>query len=200
MGRRKTYDRDDVARQAMELFWTHGFQGTSAKMLSDEIGINPFSIFSEFGSKQGLFEAAVSIYLDEVRTIFSRMNAPDVLLQDMRELFRFYEGFNQGAMGGRGCLMTNVATERSPQEPTSQVAVDTYVGILSAGFENCLRRAKKRGELRDDVLVLDEARHFTSTVLGLFVLMRANAKATVIKAAIRSAVRHLDSLIGDDGA
>ncbi len=29
MGRPKTYDKDDVARRAMPVFWRHGYEGTT---------------------------------------------------------------------------------------------------------------------------------------------------------------------------
>jgi len=194
MGRRKSYDRDLVVQQAMELFWQHGFQGTSSRMLSAEIGINPFSLSSEFGSKQGLFEAALAQYLEDVTRIFAPLSSPDACLEDIRQLFSSYASFARTPAGKRGCFLTNVAAEASPSDITQPV-VDSYVRVISSGFDNCLRLAKKQGELRQDVIVLDEARFFLATVLGFFVIMRSNTQPALLKGAINAANRHLDSLM-----
>ncbi len=194
MGRRKSYDRELVVQQAMELFWQHGFQGTSSRMLSAEIGINPFSLSSEFGSKQGLFEAALAQYLENVTDIFARLSSPDACLQDIRALFGTYASFARTPAGKRGCFLTNVAIESCPPD-ISQPAVDSYLAIISSGFDNCLRLAKAQGALRQDVVVLDEARFFVATVLGFFVLMRSNTQPALLKGAINAANRHLDSLL-----
>lgn len=194
MGRKKSYVREDVTRQAMDLFWRHGFSGTSTKMLSEATGLNPFSIFAEFGTKQGLFEAAMAVYLAEVETIFARLNSPDAVPDDIRALLGFYSAFAASPRGECGCFLTNVATDRGADDPATKQAVDTYLGIITSGLENCLRLARQRGELHDGVVVSDEARLLTSIVLGFFVLMRAGAEPAVIAGAIRAAELHLDAL------
>ncbi|MEE3245254.1 MAG: helix-turn-helix domain-containing protein, partial [Bacteroidota bacterium] len=55
MARLKQYNEEDVLFKAMNLFWKNGFEATSVKMLESELGINKFSIYSSFGSKNGLF-------------------------------------------------------------------------------------------------------------------------------------------------
>ena len=66
MGRKKQYDRDDLIGKAMEIFRDHGFAGTSTQMLVDGLGVNRFSLYAEFGSKQALFDAALERYDNEV--------------------------------------------------------------------------------------------------------------------------------------
>ena len=61
MGRAKTYERTDVTRKAMELFWRFGYEATSTKALAKHMGINVYSLFAEFESKQGLYEAALAL-------------------------------------------------------------------------------------------------------------------------------------------
>ena len=66
MGRRKTYDRDVLIEKSMEIFRDHGFAGTSTQMLVEQLGVNRFSLYAEFGSKQALFDAALERYDDVV--------------------------------------------------------------------------------------------------------------------------------------
>jgi AcrR family transcriptional regulator len=62
MGRTKQYDRHTLVKQAMEIFRDHGFSGTSTQMLVEGLGVNRFSLYTELGSKQELFEASLERY------------------------------------------------------------------------------------------------------------------------------------------
>src|SRR5215469_7527197 len=66
VARPKAYDRDAVITAARDLFWERGFGATSITDLEDRTGLNRSSIYAEFGSKNGLFEAALDCYADQV--------------------------------------------------------------------------------------------------------------------------------------
>jgi TetR/AcrR family transcriptional repressor of nem operon len=66
MGRTKTFDTAQVVRAARGVFWAHGFEDTSLPALQEATGLSTSSIYHSFGSKRGLFDAAVESYLDEV--------------------------------------------------------------------------------------------------------------------------------------
>ena len=59
MGRKKSYDREELVAKAMEIFRDHGFASTSTQMLVEGLGVNRYSLYAEFGSKQALFDEAV---------------------------------------------------------------------------------------------------------------------------------------------
>ena len=62
-GQGRKFDVDSALDQAMFAFWEHGYEGTSVSMLTGAMGINPPSLYSAFGGKEGLFFAAVDRYL-----------------------------------------------------------------------------------------------------------------------------------------
>ena len=66
MPRPKSFDRDEVLEQAMNLFWDSGYRATSIQDLENHLGINRVSLYREFGSKHDLFLAALDNYRDEV--------------------------------------------------------------------------------------------------------------------------------------
>ena len=61
-GRPRKFDRGAALRTAMELFWEHGYEGTSLNMLTSAMGITPTSLYAAFGTKDALFEEAVELY------------------------------------------------------------------------------------------------------------------------------------------
>ncbi|MEV5341985.1 TetR/AcrR family transcriptional regulator [Streptomyces sp. NPDC052676] len=61
-GQGRKFDLDDILEKAMLAFWRHGYDGTSVATLTGEMGISPPSLYAAFGSKEGLFFAAVEYY------------------------------------------------------------------------------------------------------------------------------------------
>jgi AcrR family transcriptional regulator len=62
-GRPRAFDVDKALDSALELFWTHGYEGTSLAMLTEAMGINVPSLYAAFGNKETLFRKALERYL-----------------------------------------------------------------------------------------------------------------------------------------
>jgi AcrR family transcriptional regulator len=61
-GRPRAFDVDAALDRAVEVFWQHGYEGTSLRDLTEAMGINRPSLYAAFGSKEELFRKAVSRY------------------------------------------------------------------------------------------------------------------------------------------
>ncbi|WP_327119387.1 TetR/AcrR family transcriptional regulator [Nocardia sp. NBC_01730] len=61
-GRPRAFDRADALRRAMEVFWEHGYEGSSMSDLTAAMGINSPSLYAAFGGKEALFREAVGLY------------------------------------------------------------------------------------------------------------------------------------------
>ena len=62
-GRPRSFDRPAALREALELFWERGFEGTSFDELIAVMGLSPSSFYNSFGSKEQLYREAVDAYL-----------------------------------------------------------------------------------------------------------------------------------------
>ena len=195
MGRKKSYDRDELVEKAVEIFRDHGFAGTSAEMLSEGLGVNRFGIYAEFGSKQGLFDAALQRYYETVvARNFGPLEAPGAGMDQVRALLEFFGSAKDSPALGRGCLLCNTAVEFGPDDPSGAGFVQRYFKRLSNAFYAALDNAKIQGRLRADVNPRKEADFFTSSVLGMFVMLRAKAPLKTIKSAALIAIKHLEEL------
>ncbi len=200
MGRRKTYERETIAARAMELFWLHGFHGVSTQALVEHMNVNRYSLYAEFGSKQGLYEAALALYEERVVTShFARLEGPDAGLAELRWVFDFFASAARTPGSERGCFLCNVATERGPHDPASQGFVAAYLDRISDAIQNALQLAQASGDVRADVDVAEEAQLLASTLVGFFVLLRSQVEPSIMRGAARAAVRHIDSLTGRIG-
>ena len=110
MGRKKGYERDVLVGKAMELFRDHGFGGTSTQMLVETLGVNRYSLYAEFGSKQALFDLALERYDAEViQRSYGPLELPGAGIAEIRSLLEFYRGAAAGPAVGRGCFLCNTA-------------------------------------------------------------------------------------------
>ena len=194
MGRRKGYQPEELVKAAMALFHVHGFAGTSTEMLVETLGVNRNSMYSEFGSKQALFDACLDRYdRDVVTSIFGALEADGADLETIHELF---EGFGAAAVGGAGlgCLICNTAVELAGDDPSGDRVVQKYLHRIHAAFRNALDGARAAGVLVKEIDVDDEARFLTATCLGIFVMVRARSAPATLRSVVSAATRHLASL------
>ena len=195
MGRPKTYDREEVAAKAMELFWLHGFNGTSTQALVEHMQINRYSLYAEFGSKQRLYEVALARYeRDIVGHYFGPLETAGAGLREIREVIEFFAASAHQPGSERGCLLCNSATERAPHDPTSRGFVEDYVNRIGRAFSQALDNATAKGELRPGVGTENEGRFFAATILGFFVLLRSQVDPSILRGAAQGALEHLESL------
>lgn len=195
MGRKKSYDRDVLIGRAADIFRDHGFGGTLTQMLVEHLGVNRFSLYAEFGSKQGLFDAALARYDEEViGRSFGPLEEVGAGINEIRALLEFYGAAAKGPASGRGCFLCNTAVEFGPNDPGAGEFVKRYLERLSAAFLASLNNAQGSGELRRSVDIQKEAHFFTASVLGLFVMLRAEAPARIIEDAAGASIDHLEAL------
>lgn len=138
MGRVQGYVTQDVVRAARGVFWEHGFEGAALPVLESATGLNRSSIYHAFGSKRGLFDAAVASYLDEV--VRPRLHpltlsdvAPDALatyLQGLRAALAEPASFT----AVNGCLLLNAAGAPIARDAAVRDAVAAYRAELLAAF------------------------------------------------------------------
>jgi AcrR family transcriptional regulator len=198
LGRKKTYDREVLIEKAVELFRDHGFAGTSTQMLVEGLGVNRYSLYAEFGSKQALFDLALQRYDEQViERSFGPLEARGSGVAEIRALLEFYGEAADGPAVGRGCFLCNTAVEFGRRDPSGQEFVQRYFARLSNAFRSALENAKAKNDLSTTVDTEKEASFFTASVLGMFVLLRAEASTTLIKGAAQVATDHLETLLAE---
>ena len=164
-------------------------------MLVEHLGVNRYSIYAEFGSKQALFDTALGRYEQEViDQSFSPLESPDAGLAEIQRLLEFYAAAAHGSVSGKGCLLCNTAVEFGANDPSGAGFVQRYFARLTTAFSAALHTACQDRCLRGDLKLGEEAHFLTASVLGIFVMLRARAAPEMVESAVKVVNRHLDGL------
>ncbi|MFC8303684.1 TetR/AcrR family transcriptional regulator [Specibacter sp. NPDC057265] len=130
MGRVQSFETQDVIRAARTVFWEHGYEDASLPDLERATGLSRSSIYHAFGSKRGLFDAALSSYLGEViRPRLLPLNAPAVAPEAIVEYFTGLRAAlaRRGTLSAEnGCLLLNVAGAPISNEAAVGAVIATY--------------------------------------------------------------------------
>jgi len=172
-GRPRQFDAQAVVRAARELFSERGPELTSIADLEQRTGLDRSSLYNTFGSKQGLFEAALRSYLEEgieARLTFLRQPAAG-----LSAVVAFFVGMAETlradpARAERGCLMVNTVAELGVHDARAAPAA-VYRDAFRSAFSTALRQAATRGEIPAR-RVQARAKLLTSLTMGLFVTAR----------------------------
>lgn len=111
MARKKEYNEVVVLEKAMNLFWRNGYETTSMQMLEKEMGINKFSIYSSFGSKEGLLEASIICYREKLDRQFQKMIDSNTGIEAIKQYFIDSLEFSKENKNFKGCFIGNTSTE-----------------------------------------------------------------------------------------
>lgn len=192
MGRPKTYDRATVTAAAMELFWQRGYHDVSTRELVDAMGINMNTLYTEFGTKAGLFNAAIEHYEQHVVPLYiGALEQPDASIDTIRDVLNSFPAFARTDDVLPGCLITNTATELAPTPDTSHHSMARYIDRLTNAFANALQNSTTGAP---DVTAM--ARFLTTTMLGMFVMIRAQTDARLLQDTVDTALVYIEGKLG----
>ncbi|MBG0831242.1 TetR/AcrR family transcriptional regulator [Planomonospora sp. ID67723] len=176
MARTREFDTDAVVDAAIGVFWRKGYAATSIQDLVEATGIGRGSLYAAFGSKDGLYEAALARYAEQSTSdVAARLEGAAPARDVLRDLLLYIVDTTVTDPERRGCLITNTATERLPHDRVAARVVGGAFDRNAVAVTAVLRRARERGELPPDADVTAMADLVVTTIQGLRVQGKAGA-------------------------
>lgn len=149
MARKKQYNEEEVIDRAMNLFWRNGYESTSMQMLEKEMGINKFSIYSSFGSKNGVLTESIKLYQKKLNVLINTLKTSLNGTEGIKQYFYDFVEFTKGTDFGKGCLMTSTMNElgASADEKIMELSYAFSKKTNQAFYENLSQDSTKGNEV-----------------------------------------------------
>ena len=149
MPRVQLFDKEKALKNAMELFWKKGFNGTSTRDLERATGLGTSSIYNSFGGKESLFFATLQYYLEaEQLKLSQNIKGSPSALKALRALFEcVLQEDNTADVPILGCFVVNSVTELANQSPRlNQFATDARTGTIAI-LKELIQKAQEQNEI-----------------------------------------------------
>lgn len=128
MGRRRAFDEEEVVRAAVGLFGGRAYDGVSVDDLVNHLGVHRNSLYKTFGSKRGLYLAALRRHVaDDVRPLAEALAAAT----DAETALRLVTSADLG-------LLLLAAVERAPADEEVADGVAAALATLDQAVSNAL--------------------------------------------------------------
>ena len=185
MARPIEFDRDDVLRKAIGIFWQKGYSATSIKNLVEATGLQPGSLYSAFGDKRGLFLAAIDGYFEDMkRMIFTMLHTDQTAIVRIETFFNRLISDSVADEHRKGCLLVNTLLEIPVQDREINSRLQAMFGEVENEFKGVLKEHIQSGEFDSKQSPEDLARFLVAGIYGLRVFSKTQPDISALKAIV----------------
>lgn len=192
LGRPREFALDDAARDAMQVFRDHGYEGASLPDLIEGTGLSRGSLYKAFGDKKGLLLAALDRYMAEgLELTAAQLSQPGAARAAIRTALLRHAVQSSGDAGRRGCLVVSMASEQAAHDPEIAARTRAMFERLQQLYAAAIVRGQAGGEFPEgDAQAM--ARFLVCQIQGMRVLGKTGVAEAEMVALVEMALRILD--------
>lgn len=177
MARKKEYIEEEVIEKAMHLFWRNGYSDTSVRMLEKEMGINQFSIYSSFGSKQGLFLECLKCYKAKASQMFIKLKNATNGVEAIKDFFYDSLRISEELGNHNGCFVTNTYNEFAEKE--DEIIKGQMLAFMDQIKALFIEKLKMNASHKDEETIVKQANYLLLAKHGLAAASRVNTEKEI---------------------
>ena len=189
-GRPREFDLDRALERAMQLFWRHGYEGTSLNDLTRELGVTRPSLYAAFESKESLFLKALDLYEARAGYREAALTAPTASAY-ARALLEGAADLHGDKKNPPGCLGVQGALACAPESDAIRTELIRRRKIGEGIIRDRLKRAKAEGDLPTEADPADLARYLSIVIYGITVQAAGGATRKELRSVAELALQNL---------
>lgn len=188
MARLKAFDEEEVLDRAVNLFWTKGYNGTSAQDLVDGLGISRSSLYDTFSDKRTLFLKALQHYRSKNGgAALQLINQSTNPAQTLKQLFKMVVAESCDPQIPKGCFIINSMVELAPHDSEVAEMVNGNAQDMEDAFYQAIKKGQEAAQFANSHNARSMARLMFNTLTG----MRVAARSGMDKKALDDIARSL---------
>jgi len=186
MGRIREFDEEKVLEAAMQIFWEKGYEATSLSDLTSRMGIQRPSIYSAFGDKKGLFEAALRKYtMSRASDVRTKLHSIPSVKEAFSTFFEDVVAEEYTESLSRGCFCINTMVELAPHDEKFEILTREHQMYLSVIFQETIERGIQSGELEPNIDAKALSQALIVSLIGLTVIMKSRPNRSFVDNSIK---------------
>lgn len=187
MARPKEFDVDTAVHAAVAVFRDHGFEGTSAQMLVDAMGIGRQSLYDTFGHKWDIYCAALRHYCQaETHAHCEQLTSGKKAVDGIQAMLdRVVEQAASSCLGlgsvvEFGCTQPELIKIRAP-----------FGVVMRKAIMDALVKARAQGDINNDLDLDHTVTFLLQMIWSIRLTVRSGAKPDHVAAMAEYAMRAL---------
>jgi AcrR family transcriptional regulator len=188
-GRPLAFNQEEALGKALNVFWSHGYEGASMLELTKALGINKPSIYAAFGNKEALFHKALAKYLvGPAAFVGKSMKEPTARLVVESLLMQAVDLFSDKNTP-KGCMIVQGALTCGQSSLAIQQELIAYRGHFEASLIARFELAKVQGNLAPNVNCSQLAKYIATIHQGMSVQATSGATREELLAIVEMALK-----------
>lgn len=186
-GRPQTLERGHVLKTAMMFYWASSPDVSISKICA-KAGASKPGLYREFGSDDGLKEAALSTYAEMVCTRRYKILASEQPFNEVLEALITHTVQDRRTLGvPNGCLLFAMRARRDEFGPLTKGRIDQLRAESLKKYRQWIDRAKVNGEFKADIPTDTAALYFDAQIGSAMRLQKEGVSNEVIGEILRTA-------------
>jgi TetR/AcrR family transcriptional repressor of nem operon len=193
MARLKAFDEERAIDQAVDCFWSHGYDATSVRDLGEAMGIGGASLYNAFGDKRTLFVKCLERYAN--RSSRERMARIEEKRAPKDAIRAFLAEIIERSLKDpdcKGCLLVNSALDVAPHDAAIGKAVAGYLDEIRDFFRRNIEAARRTGTVPKAIDAEAISGHLLGVLMGIRALTRVKPDRKLLESVARPALALLD--------
>jgi len=169
--RNKNFEPSVALAQAMELFWSKGYEACSMEELLQVTKLSRSSFYNTFVNKREMYESVLAHFSDlsfaSYHVIYSGKSVKDALTDFFQLTF-----FSPAVMLENGCLLVNTVLEQKGNDQRLADIASTTLKSIEHQFDLFFQQAMLKNTLSNRIPSTELAAYFMTIIKGLRVASR----------------------------
>ncbi|WP_417432332.1 TetR/AcrR family transcriptional regulator [Kiloniella sp.] len=183
MARPREFDVEVALNNALQVFWTKGYEGTGITDLLEAMQIARGSLYKAFGDKKNLYLSALKQYEKNcIEPAVQLLRGKEVSDggQRIRMLFETIILVVEDDNDRRGCFLCNTAVDQAPHDPDVRKACQQMMGEMVQGFY-CALKDLESLRVQDEEVLKTRAMSLNVAYNGLRVMVKSGYSPSDIR-------------------